>query len=243
MNIEVFLTASEITSDDIRDRTVIVIDVFRTSTTIIEALSNGARGIVPAADMEEAGKVADNLDPASYLHGGERDGLAIEGYHLGNSPSEYDAETVADKTIVMCTTNGTGSICRVSDGHTVVIGGFVNAQSVVDFARREARDITIVCAGWKNRPSLEDTLCAGLFAYELWNGKCPNQAPDATYMAFSLFFRDRENISRPLRASNHAKRLKYLEKVEDIEACISINSNPLLPIYRDGLIVPFNEDQ
>ena len=236
MNIEIFLTSTEITEDEIKDRTVIVIDVFRTSTTIVEALSNGARAIVPVPDMEEAGKVAANLDPAVYLLGGEKDGSKIEGYHLGNSPFEYDRATVTGKTIILNTINGTRTITRVAAGHSVVIGGFVNAGVVVQYAKEQNRDVTIVCSGWKNRPSLEDTLCAGLFAHELWDGDYPDTSPDATYMALSLYRRDKSTLARPLNASNHARRLKALGLGKDIDKCIGLDTCPLIPIYRDSRI-------
>src|SRR5690554_8168138 len=103
MKVEVFLSSWNLDEEDVRGRTVIVIDVLRACSTIVTALNNGARSVVPVLDMAEAGKIASNLDQQSYLLGGERDGQKIEGYHFGNSPLEYTPSAVRDRTVILNT--------------------------------------------------------------------------------------------------------------------------------------------
>ena len=77
MNIEVFLTSDTLTDEDVKDRAVVVVDVLRASASILTALKNGARDVVPVADMAEAGKIASTLDPSGYRLGGERGGYRL----------------------------------------------------------------------------------------------------------------------------------------------------------------------
>jgi len=101
MDAEVFLTYSNVGEEDVRGRTVVVIDVLRACSTIVTALDRGARAVMPVMDMAQAGKIAGNLDPDVYRLGGERNGEKIEGYHLGNSPHEYTQEQVEGRDVVL----------------------------------------------------------------------------------------------------------------------------------------------
>ncbi len=237
MNVEVFLTGHTLTDEDVRNHTVVVIDVLRTSSTIAAALSNGARAVVPVADMAEAGKIAANLDQTSFLMGGERGGEKIEGYHLGNSPLEYDRETVADKTIILNTTNGTSAIRHAREAEHLVVGSFLNASRVVDFAREIGRDVALVCAGWRNRISLEDTLCAGLLLHRLWDGQEPLEVSDSAHIAFTLFRNDGGNLHEAIRRCNHAQRLAEIGLHADIDYCTRVDALPVLPHFEDSRLV------
>ena len=44
--------------------TAVVIDVLRSTTTIVHALAAGAREVIPCAEVEEARKIAGQLPPA-----------------------------------------------------------------------------------------------------------------------------------------------------------------------------------
>jgi len=237
MNVEVFLTGKDVTEEDVKGRTVVVIDVLRTSSTITTALHFGARSVVPVADTAEAGKIAANLDSSSYLMGGERDGLKIEGYHLGNSPLEYVRSVVQNRTIILNTTNGTGAIIRARAAEDLVIGCLLNADRVVQFVRERARDVVIICSGWRNRLSLEDTLCAGLILYQLWNGQEPLLVTDTAHIAFSQYLNDREQLQDAIRQCNQAQHLYEQGFHEDVDYCARLNALPLLPIFKDRQLV------
>jgi len=239
MQVEVFLTSAVLTDEDVKGRTVVVIDVLRASSTIITALANGVRAIVPVPDMAEAGKIASNLDPRSYLLGGERGGERIDGYHLGNSPLEYDRATVEDRTIIFNTTNGTVAISRARPAEHLIIGSFLNADRVVQFVRDAGRDLTIVCAGWRNRVSLEDTLCAGLILSRLWEGQEPGLRSDTAHIAFTQYQHDKDNMMSSLRRCNHAQWLSSRGHHDDVEYCLQLDRLPVLPYFDDSRIVRF----
>lgn len=241
MKTEVFLSGGSVLPEDVRGRTVIVIDVLRASTTIVTALSHGARSVIPVGDMEEAGKMVANLDPSSYRLGGERDGVPIQGYHFGNSPREYTPQSIGDRTLILLTTNGSGAIVRCSEAAEVLVGGFVNATAVAGRALRAGRDVVIVCAGWRNRISLEDTLCAGLLLELIWQGNRSESMTDSAYIAWTLYQADRQDLLRPVSRCNHAKRLQKLGYADDIPICVVVDSIPLVPVYRDSQLVRLDE--
>jgi 2-phosphosulfolactate phosphatase len=237
MKIEVFLTGAQLDEDDVKGRTVVVIDVLRACSTIVTALANGARSVVPVPDMAEAGKIASNMDQRSYLLGGERDGQRIEGYHLGNSPLEYDAVTVKDRTVILNTTNGTSALSHARHAEHLVVGCLLNAATIVDFVRSTGLPTTIVCAGWRNRVSLEDTLCAGLFLYNLWGGIEPDTVSDTAHIAFTQYANDRANLAQALNRSHHARWLSQAGYADDVEYSFQIDAVPVLPYYDDSRLV------
>lgn len=240
MDAEVFLTYSNVSEDDVRNRTVVVIDVLRACSTLVTALDNGARAVMPVSDMAEAGKIAGNLDPDVYRLGGERDGEKIDGYHLGNSPLEYTQQAVEDRDVILNTTNGTQALnCATSAKH-LVAGCFLNAQRVVDFVREVDDRVTIVCAGRQNRLALEDTLCAGLLLDRLWEHDEPDAVTDSAHTAFTLYETDRDTLTPALRRSNHAERLAEQGYAEDLNYCFRIDTHPLLPYYAENRMRPYD---
>ncbi len=142
-----------------------VIDVLRASTTIATALAHGAAGVLPVADLAEARALAARLGPGTLL-GGERGGVRIEGFDLGNSPREYTPQRVAGKTIVITTTNGTAALHACRDAREILVGAIVNRAAVADAVRRLTTgvgraDVHLVCAGTDGVVSGEDVLAAG----------------------------------------------------------------------------------
>lgn len=242
MNVEVFLTANHVTEEEVRRRTVVVIDVFRMSATVATALQNGARSVVPVADMAEAGKIAANMDARSYLMGGERGGIPIQGYHLGNSPFEYTREVVQGRTIILNTTNGTPAVTYARGARHLLVGSFVNASRLVAFIEAAGLDVALVCAGWRNRVALEDTLCAGLLLHMLWNSQAPSVISDSAHIAFSQYLQDRGRLEEALHQCNHAQRLRRMHREADIDYCLKIDSLPLLPYYQDNRLVLYKEE-
>lgn len=242
MDVEVFLTSHILTEEDVTDRAVVVVDVLRASASILTALKNGARDVVPVADMAAASKIASNLDPSGYRLGGERGGYRIEGYHLGNSPLEYTEEHVRDRTIILNTTNGTTAIEQARAARHLLIGSFLNAGRVVDFLENAGCDATIVCAGTRNRVSLEDTLCAGLMLYRLWQGEePPGGVSDTAYMAFTQYCNDKDDLTTTLRHCNHAQWLRANGFAADVDYCMQIDTLPVLPYYTENRLVLFDE--
>ena len=141
--------------------TVVVIDVLRASTTIVHALEAGATKVIPCLEVKDALALAAELPPGEVVLGGERGGLAIDGFDLGNSPTEYTPDRVAGRTVVFTTTNGTRAMRQCGLADRVLIGAFVNVSAVCR-CLAGAKRIHLLCAGTGGETSCDDVLLAGL---------------------------------------------------------------------------------
>ncbi len=141
--------------------TAVIIDVFRASTTIIHALANGARAVHPCMSVDDAQKLAERYPPEQRLLGGERGGVKIPGFDLGNSPFEYTPEIVRGKDVIFTTTNGTRALNRCLVARQILIGAFVNITAVARLLRTSPDDVLLVCAGTAGQLTAEDILFAG----------------------------------------------------------------------------------
>jgi 2-phosphosulfolactate phosphatase len=142
----------------------VVIDILRATTTMIHALAAGADAIMPCGEVEEARQLAASMPEGKTLLAGERQGLKIEGFDLGNSPAECSTERCTGKTVVMTTTNGTRAILASLEADRVLIGAFVNRSATIEALKADGRPIHLVCAGTDGQVSLEDTMFAGSLA-------------------------------------------------------------------------------
>lgn len=237
MNLDVFLVPESVPEEALKGKVVVVIDVLRASSTIVTALQNGARAIVPVADMAAAGKLAEHLDTETGLLGGERGGKRIEGYQVGNSPFEYTPEVVKNRTVILTTTNGTRALTLAKGAAAVVVGCFLNAGRVVEFVRERNQDTVLLCSGWEGRVSLEDTLCAGLLLHQLWEHREPSDISDDAHIAYAMYRADKNRLRRTIFHCDHGRRLVGLGAQADIDYCIQIDAVPALPIYRDSRLV------
>lgn len=160
MRIDTYFTLPELDGTSLADSAVVVIDVVRATTTIIEALANGARAIFPTESTEDAVRLASSLGREDSLLCGERKGEKVEGFDLGNSPSEFSRQVVEDKKLVMSTTNGTRALIAAQEAARVLPCALTNLGAVAGVLS-SAEHIAVICAGREDRFCLEDALCAG----------------------------------------------------------------------------------
>lgn len=234
--LDVFFSAGSFHETELRDKIVVVIDVLRASSTIVTALLNGAKGVIPVEDMGEASRISQSVDSDNLLLCGEKDGIKIEGYDLGNSPLEYTKETVGGKTLVFNTTNGTKAIKKGVGADRLIIASFLNLSTVVSELKAADKDIILVCAGWRGRLGLEDLLLAGAIIYHLGDQQGASDLRDGSKVALGIYEKYREDLYGVLSNSNHAVRLKNIAGEEDIRYCSQIDTCTLLPELNDGII-------
>jgi 2-phosphosulfolactate phosphatase len=209
---------------------VVVIDVLRASTTITTALAAGAREVIPCAEVEQARIRADQLGrrhPASAkalvaatadaakivaagihesdrgpLLGGERGGLPIDGFDLGNSPSEFTAQAIAGRTVVFTTTNGTKALLACTAAQRVLIGSFVNFSAIAAELDGEL-PIHLLCAGTRDRVTREDVLFAGSLVEKLAGTIVEEGAiNDAARIARDVWCHSMDDLRPPSRRAN-----------------------------------------
>lgn len=239
-NIDVFSSAHSFKEEDVRDKTVVIIDVLRASSTMVTALQNGAKGVIAVGDMDDASKISHNLDAKSFMMSGEKDGVTIEGYDLGNSPLEHTEEAVKGKTIILNTTNGTKAIKRCGLAKQIIVGSFLNLNAIVDYLKKHDNEVLLVCAGWRGRLSLEDMLCAGNIIYELCDGQLTAEARDGAKVAFGLYEKFGDDIENSIKSSNYAVRLKDIVSEDDLLYCCQRSITQILPALNEGIISDIN---
>lgn len=233
---ELYTSALTVDDEDLRNKTVVMIDVLRASTTIVTALENGAAKIIPVEDMGAAGRLNHGPGAPQNLLAGEKDGRKMEGYDMGNSPLEYTPDKVTGKTIILNTTNGTKALKRAGLASRVYVGCFRNLSAVVNALRTAENGVVLLCAGWRGRLSMEDLLCAGNIIYELNGGETDTGARDGIRLAASLHAKYGSDIEGAVQTSDHARRLKGIVEGEDISFCCSVDATDVLPVLHDGII-------
>lgn len=234
--LDVFFSAGSFNDEELRNKVIVIIDVLRASSTIVTALMNGAKGIIPVMDMGEASRISQSVDSDNILLCGEKDGIKIEGYDLGNSPFEYDRKTVEGKTLIFNTTNGTKAIKKGVGSAELYVAAFLNLSTVVEKLKNEEKDIVLVCAGWRGRLGLEDLLLAGNIIYKLNDGNENTDLRDGSKVALGIYEKYQDNIEEVVLNSNHAARLKGLAGEDDINYCTKVDISTLLPVLKEGII-------
>jgi 2-phosphosulfolactate phosphatase len=223
--------------DDMKNAVVVVIDVLRATTSILEALQNGAYRIIPVSDSEQAMKLRAKYAPEPVLISGERGGLKIDGFDLGNSPVEFTVEVVSGKNIMICSTNGTKAILYASASKTVYLACFRNLLAVVDKLRQTTSDIFIVCSGKLDEFCMEDMACAGAIVDMLSMSAQEYQLSDSAKTARILYLNYKNDLLRLMQESEHGQYLTSLGMASDLNYCAEINISPLVPQLVNGIIV------
>ena len=147
--------------EELAGGTAIVIDVLRAATTIAYALDAGATEVIPCLEVSDALALAERFDDDEIVLGGEREGLPIDGFQLGNSPEEYSADRVGGKKVIFTTTNGTRAMNHARRANRIFVAAFVNASATVA-KLLEREKIHIICAGANGRVTEDDVLLAGM---------------------------------------------------------------------------------
>jgi 2-phosphosulfolactate phosphatase len=234
MRLDVFLTPNELIPGEIAGRTVVVLDVLRATSTIVEALAAGARTLYPVGSIEDALRLANTIGRAEVLLCGERKCLPIEGFDLGNSPREFTPETVAGKTLVMSTTNGTIAISAAVAGERVLIGSWLNFTAVVDDLVRTGTEPVFLCAGRERQFGLEDAVCAGALAAALTKARPEVEwvLNDAAVAAISLAKAHPDQLVLfPQTAAGRGIVEAGLEP--DLAFCAQLDVHDAVPVLND----------
>ncbi|MGD1844006.1 MAG: 2-phosphosulfolactate phosphatase [Salibacteraceae bacterium] len=215
------------------DSVVVVIDILRATTAICTAFENGVEKMIPVATLEEAWAYREK----GYLLGAERNGEKIEGADFGNSPYDYMGDHLKGKTTVITTTNGTRAIEMSKDSHQVIIGSFVNIDVVVNHLIQSKRNVVLLCAGWKEKFNLEDTMFAGALVDRLAEHEQFADVSDAALIARYLYANAMEDPYHFLKNSSHRKRMQKLNLKEDIRYSLNPERSEIIPVLKNGALV------
>jgi 2-phosphosulfolactate phosphatase len=228
-NLDVCLTPALIPLYNVEDYIVVVIDIFRATSSICYGIENGAEAIIPVSEVEECAAYREK--GFDHLLAAERNGEVVAGFDFGNSPFSYTKEKVSGKTVVLTTTNGTHALHLSRKAKKIVIGSFLNLTSLCNWLKTQNESILLVCAGWKNNFNLEDTLFAGAVVEQL--KESGYTLDDPAMAANDLFQIGKNDISQYLSKTSHGERLKKLGIEKDIAFCLQIDVTTAIPIL-DG---------
>ncbi len=215
----------------------VVIDVLRATSTIVTALENGAAGIVPVRETDEAILVMKRLGRDRVLLCGERKSRLIEGFDLDNSPGSYARERVSGKTLVLTTTNGTRALVEAArDGATVYCAALLNRNAIVERLAASEGEARLHCAGSEGTPSFEDLLCAGAIADALLHLDRTIAISDAALVARTIYTANAKRLTTAIAGGTHARALIADGFAGDVAACARLDTSGCVPLYIDGVI-------
>jgi 2-phosphosulfolactate phosphatase len=215
---------------EVQDKTVVVVDILRATSCMTTAFAFGIKSITPFAKLEDCLAMKEK----GYFTAGERDGKKVDGFDLGNSPFEYMEEKLKGKRIAFTTTNGTQAIAKSVGAREIVIGSFLNLSAVTEHVSKSDNNVLVVCAGWKGKVNLEDTLFAGALVDLLSDHTEPDC--DAPLAAQHLYQQAKGDLNGFLENSSHVKRLAKLNIHKDISFCLTPDQYSVVPVLRNGVL-------
>ncbi|HOI54757.1 MAG TPA: 2-phosphosulfolactate phosphatase [Phycisphaerae bacterium] len=231
-----------LTAEFLSSRTAVVIDVLRATSSMIQALANGATQVRPVGEVDEARALRRELPAGTVVLGGEREGLRIDGFDLGNTPQEFAAPVVAGKTVVMTTTNGTRAILLASSARRLFIAALTNAAATAaELCRHgDGGDIVLVGSGTERRISWEDSLCAGAIVQRLLAaaGDGEFHLTDSALIALELWNAWGDRLDEALRRGRGGYNVVKRGLHDAFAACAAIDTLPVVAeVHRDPLRV------
>lgn len=212
-----------------KDAVVVVTDVLRASSAIVTAFMNGVERIIPVGTLEEAKTYKER----GFMVAAERDGIVRDFADFGNSPHNFTSERVRGNQIVYSTTNGTNAIKLASSGSQVLIGAYLNISALADHIKKAGRDLLILCAGWKNKYNLEDSLFAGALSQMVLEDDQFDTICDATLGAIDLYNVAKEDMMAYVEKVAQKGRLRANNLDDVIPYCHEHDLTNLIPVL-DG---------
>ncbi|MEG1559732.1 MAG: 2-phosphosulfolactate phosphatase [Clostridia bacterium] len=236
MRIDVYPKNSKLLDNHVFTSTVIVIDVLRATTSITMALKNGAEKIIPARDAGEAVDIFSKLNLGDCVMAGERGGLKLPDFQLGNSPLEFTESAVNGKTVIFSTSNGTAAIHNAKSAKNCILGAMINRTAIAKKALSMLDDVIILCAGTDDIIGADDIVAAGAIIDAITkNAVCAIELTDIAFICESLY----ESYIRgqfKLNKTMHYRHLCELNLLSDIEFSFKTDLTDIVPVYRNGII-------
>ena len=236
MRIDALLGDAWPTPAEVAGKVVVVIDVLRAATTVVTALANGARAVIPFDSVDEPSVFAKQYERNEIRLAGERKMQRIPGFDLGNSPAEYTSTAVNGRTILYSTTNGTVALLSTIGARACFFGAFINCAATVAAVRAATRndsDVLIVCSGHEKRATLEDITCAGRMARGIARGRTSMVWGDGARAALLIERRFVADMRRLESEATHARSLAAAGFASDVAACFALDTQPLVVAFHE----------
>ncbi len=216
---------------------VVVVDVFRATTSICAALDYGVKAIIPVKRI----RFARFFKRLGYIVAAERGGKKVRFADLDNSATSFFKPIFKGKEIVYSTTNGTKAIKKAAGASEVIIGSFLNLNAVAEWIHKSDKNVIIFCAGWKNTVNMEDSLFAGALSEILMEKYQFVTDNDSAKMAMDQWNVAKSDVLTYIDKSSHRNRLRNLLDNELMNLTFKLNSSKVVPIVKNYKIVAFKE--
>lgn len=232
--LEVVLTPALLPLYEVKGKIVVVIDILRATSSMCVAFQTGATKILPVSTPEEC-KLFKDFD---FLCAAERNAVKLPGFDLGNSPFEFQNPLIQDRSIAFTTTNGTKAIkaAKEQGAQSIAIGAFLNISALCKWLARQQKSVLLVCAGWKDKFNLEDTLFAGAVVSRVkdqFSIDC-----DSALASELLYKNHAPRLDELVRQSSHARRFQLTQGNEDdVTFCLQQDTIQLVPVMQGEYIV------
>lgn len=236
-NIEVIFSPELFPLYEHEGKNVVVVDILRATTVITTMFHNGVEKVIPVKDVDQAKAYKKN----GFLVVAERNGAKLDFADFGNSPSYFTPEVVNGKTLVYSTTNGTHAISMGKNAKDVIIGSFLNFTPVLEFLKNDQSDVLIICAGWKGKFNIEDSIYAGALAQKLMQADFETIC-DSTNAAIELWKNAAPDLNSFIDKAAQRWRLKKMGLDFVIPYCLTMDESKVLPILQDNYLVNKAED-
>lgn len=236
MEVDVISSPGAADPERIKDRFAVVIDVLRSSSTLITALANGAKEVRLFESPEDASEKRRQSGDSDILLCGERKGVKIPGFDLGNSPLEYTLEAVRKRTLFFTSTNGSKMLLEASmSAKRVVVAGFNNMKTAASHLAAKRMDCVLVCSGKEGHFSLEDTVCAGMLAETvLLNSGIDCSLTDEASAAVLVYRHYQDDLAGMLHSCEHGRVLMRIGMKRDLAVCAAVDSMGVVPEFLNG---------
>lgn len=238
--IDLFFTPAAVKDERLKNHRAVVIDVLRAAASITMALNNGAQDVIPAESITKAIDMSIDLNREDILLCGEREGKLIEGFNIGNSPSDYSRERVRGRTLIFGSTNGSPAIVRASVAKSLYLCGFINLNSIIDVLTnmQDLFPLAVVCAGKEDQFALEDAVCGGLLIQRLKERLTVKPVlNDAAHAAELLYHEFGDDMQDLVRKCDHGQYLIDIGMESDLKICASDSIIPVVPTMNDGRLL------
>ncbi|MBW6492509.1 MAG: 2-phosphosulfolactate phosphatase [Lentimicrobium sp.] len=210
----------------------VVIDVLRFTTSLVSVFENGAISVIPVSLPDEA----EALQKQGFPVAAEREGIRLPFADYGNSAADFRTADIKGKTLVYSTTNGTKAMKMAAEHGLVVTAAFTNLTAVADWLVCRNENLIILCSGWKNLISMEDTICAGALADLLLKSGRFQKTGDEVDLALTLWESNRNKLKEALMSTSHYIRLLGLSVDPLADHTVSIGISQVVPVFENGKI-------
>lgn len=233
MKIDVCSTPALIPYYSVRDKVIVVVDVLRASSVICTGIAQGLEAIIPVSTVQEA----QNLKSKGYLVAAERNGMTVEGFDMGNSPTEFLNKYLKDQTLALTTSNGTWALEESINqaNPEICIGCFVNASPLLDHLKGQNKDILMLCAGRHGNFSMEDSLFSGYVIQAL--SDYFQMGSDSALAHKTLYESQSRQLANYIKQAAHPQRLMELGQKSDLDYCLKMDQVNLVPVLKDGHLI------